>query len=462
MIIRLGNRLYRAFVGDERRPSTNASHIDLGPKDVDCYYWSVLHWTKFTKANCAGPRKVYKGHRYCTLHYPGRNIESFEEVLEQKIEDGDFDFRGVQFPYVFSRQRGFVFNAEVDFQDAYFRHGVRLKKGSFQKNVDFRGATFEGGVDLQETEFAGSVDLSKANFLKKADFSNAKFESSVYFSSATFKAEAVFSEATFSDAHFLETSFEESVDFFKAVFFDRVAFYGSDKTKVFNDQKHVDFRHVQIYQPGNFSFHVTALRPSWFINVPELRNLAFTNIKGWDRNLKEETRALEPLSRKRFGKEVPLKDRYPLLGETYKELAANAEEARLYADANKFHYWSMEALRKANLARRFNPITFFHWALSGYGNRPFRALIMLSGMYLAFAAVFYLWVGSAQGSDCNFVAFDHFWQALGYSLGAMTLQLQDSLECATREAAIVAYVAGVLGPVQIALLTLAVRRRFMR
>jgi hypothetical protein len=111
--------------------------------------------------------------------------------------------------------------------------------------------------------------------------------------------------------------------------------------------------------------------------------------------------------------------------------------------------------------RRFGLIDALYGALSGYGERPRRAFLVLVGMGTLFAILYVMVAGSME----------HVGQAFLYSLAAMvrltgvpamaplTKLLQPS-EPGLFQLLVTA--EGILGPLQIALLALAVRRKVMR
>src|SRR5436189_3028170 len=52
------------------------------------------------RSACAGEPfyKEHEGNRYCVLHFPGKEKSAdFEKALQRKLENEDFDFRGVWF-----------------------------------------------------------------------------------------------------------------------------------------------------------------------------------------------------------------------------------------------------------------------------------------------------------------------------------------------------------------------------
>ncbi|MFZ0749362.1 MAG: hypothetical protein WAM70_08395 [Pyrinomonadaceae bacterium] len=121
----------------------------------------------------------------------------------------------------------------------------------------------------------------------------------------------------------------------------------------------------------------------------------------------------------------------------------------------------------------FDLLHWIYWVASGYGERIMRAFTVLIVFWLLFAGV-YTRVGFAPSeqkfgreSDVAIAKrFDvveslPFKRALAYSLGVMTLQRPEP-KPATTAAQTVVLLETILGPVQAALLALAIRRKFMR
>jgi hypothetical protein len=110
---------------------------------------------------------------------------------------------------------------------------------------------------------------------------------------------------------------------------------------------------------------------------------------------------------------------------------------------------------------------------SGYGERVFRALVALMVIWLGFALL-YSCVGFARWdskpsseTEYQLVRRDEMGQplplksALTYSIGVMSLQKPDPKPATNTAYALVVFET-ILGPVQAALLALAIRRKFMR
>jgi len=118
-------------------------------------------------------------------------------------------------------------------------------------------------------------------------------------------------------------------------------------------------------------------------------------------------------------------------------------------------------------------LSWWYWLASGYGERPFQALMVLFAIFLVFGLL-YTRVGFARWepklateADAVMAQKDvvgaplKFSRALTYSVGVMTLQKPEP-KPVTAAAQSVVLLETILGPVQGALLALAIRRKFMR
>jgi hypothetical protein len=96
-----------------------------------------------TRSACAG-EPVYthhEGKRYCVLHFPNKKSSAaFEKALQRKLENKDFNFRGVWFPGDISFQQ-FVFEGDVDFSDANFMAAAVFYKATFTNSATLQPGT---------------------------------------------------------------------------------------------------------------------------------------------------------------------------------------------------------------------------------------------------------------------------------------------------------------------------------
>jgi hypothetical protein len=475
---------------------------------------STCEKNEWMRSACKG-LPFYKKHedkRYCVLHYPHKDkVLDFKMAFDNKIKDNDLDFSGVWFPEKLSFTNH-TFTTDAHFPNAVFSEGADFMRVTFQQNVYFSESEFTQRTQFVETKFYLEADFHLATFQylasfllsefkEKAIFDNAKFlnQSDAYFYSAIFNKEldlgqavfsglANFSYATFGSlADFSGAHFSAKTDFSNSVFKDYARFSSNGNTQLFDDQVSLDFQHARIEKPDRVSFHTLTLRPHWFVNV-DSREFVFTDVK-WDWEDIEISREIDRLKEK--GIESP----HRLFSKACRELAINAEENHLYEDASKFRFMAMETerLKDSNGFVDSTKATFkavnslireaetddaparlpeiwrgqkkhfqsgrtwsfsktlrlLYRVLSGYGERVGRAFFILFALWLFFALLYYI-----------FEPFS-FGRALSYSLAVMTFQRPDPKPTSDWASAFVA-IEAVLGPLQAALLALAIRRKFMR
>jgi hypothetical protein len=188
-----------------------------------------------------------------------------------------------------------------------------------------------------------------------------------------------------------------------------------------------------------------------------------------------------------------------LLAIAYRDLAVNAEENHRYREASLFRYLAMDTRRLTEYSftdlnwlfhkinRRwvwrivnrpwgrvaFWRLDWWYWLASGYGERIGRAALGLIGVWLLFAVIF-TFVGfsrwetkSASETEAQAASYDEqgapmrIQRSLIYSALVITLQKPEP-KPATSIAKTGVILETILGPIQAALLALAIRRRFMR
>lgn len=155
----------------------------------------------------------------------------------------------------------------------------------------------------------------------------------------------------------------------------------------------------------------------------------------------------------------PWQDQYGEVERLYRELQLNYEKARDYKKMGDFHYGEMEMHRRASKWRWF-PFYWhnLYWALSGYGERPSRAL----GWLAALLAVF---TGLLARSGLEILDPKHlpaFGDSFFYLLQKVTLQRPTWAEPVSFGGKLVAGLSVLLIPGQAALFLLALRNRLGR
>jgi uncharacterized protein YjbI with pentapeptide repeats len=454
--------------------------------------------------------KEHGGKRYCVLHFPGEEKGTdFDSALRKKINHNDFNFQGVWFPqdvmfadflsdFPHRGQNlfgvdfmGATFHGRASFEDVTFGTPVTFNAAIFEKEADFRGATFNDFAMFGVAKFSDWTSFRKASFRAEADFmntnfsytsfahsnfyasasfENASFNERVNFRKCKFRGAADFNDATFNGAaDFRSATFHGNANFKEATFKSMVRFAALDGEPTFESSSSLDLQFSKIDQPSNFSFHTIELHPHWFLNV-DPRKFTFTHVNWGHGSIHDE---LESIARN------GISARYRLLALTYRQLAVNAEENHRYREASDFRYKSMDILRKESvLGLAIWRLDWWYWLASGYGERAWQAALVLVLIWLLFAYIFF--IGQRTG---------HWWQsrenniqgttvtaeielaarpgllslgeALIYSASVMTLQKPEPSPTNKRAKAFV-QLETVLGPLQAALLALAIRRKFMR
>ncbi len=384
----------------------------------------------------------------------------FGAVFNSAAAYGDAEFKASTF---FS---SVIFHTGTSFGSTIFDSETYFGGTTFGATADFFGVRFNADAFFAESSFAAPSDFSCGVFGGETSFDDVVFNADVKFNTGSFKAQADFKKTIFkTEVDFSYVDFGAAVNFGMATFGDYVKFSGDDETEAFPESSSLDLQHARLEKPERCSFHTLTLHPHWFVNV-DPRKFDFTNVE-WvnSGNAKAELDHLKQ-------KEVPSAHR--LLAIASRRLAANAEENDRYRQASHFRRMSLDAERLERWRGfGFLQLSWWYWLASGYGERPFQALLVLLGLFLVFALL-YTQVGFVRweprvASEADAVSATpdrvgtplRLNRALTYSAGVMTLQRPEPRP-ATATAQTLVLLETILGPVQAALMALAIRRKFMR
>jgi uncharacterized protein YjbI with pentapeptide repeats len=217
----------------------------------------------------------YEGKRYCVFHFPGAEKKAdaqFQEALQRKLDEQDFNFSGVYFPDFFSWSTslgGPRPSQSVSFDGATFAKGVNFTFARFECPVSFMGGTFEDQADLG-AHFESTADFRRTTFKGYANFYKAEFIEQLgghydpldypgtTFSQAEFQAGASFTDVPFEgQADFSKAVFRGGVSFIRTVFHKEAFFSGT------SFKEDVSFDEVKFKQLSNF-IEITASRKADF------------------------------------------------------------------------------------------------------------------------------------------------------------------------------------------------------
>jgi len=192
------------------------------PKNKKCQFRSNI----IEGYSC--PEPPLKNSNYCIFHKPHKTQQEeqlFEDKIDKKLQNKDYDFTGYHFLYLPSglpgQLVGQVFEDDTHFIEATFEGDIELWELTFKGKADFRGSTFQGKTDFRgstfegETDFRGStfeeyVVFYKSTFKERSDFRGSTFEEYIGLSGTTFEKRVLFSQTSFE--------FEETTNFTEIIF----------------------------------------------------------------------------------------------------------------------------------------------------------------------------------------------------------------------------------------------------
>jgi hypothetical protein len=409
----------------------------------------------------------------CILHSRQEDKEkngTFTSTVKAKLEKEDYDFRAVFFPGPFSlgkltRQGKFTFTKPADFAEATFTGKVDFSMATFKGLADFSGATFKGAALYRHSTFE-EADFSEAN-LKKADFTLATFKGRTQFTRATFSGEARFVKINYAreseqpsifSGEFVDLTLDHEADLlFRDVSLARVGFA---ETEVFR----LTFRNV-VWHPCHspvLAWLIKKLPSRWqerFRGRQAVYEEILLRERAWKLLglfLKYGHKAARRILTRR-GEMLRQIDN-ARVEELYRGLKLNYGKAGDYNRVGDFHYGEMEMHRKASIWRRWFSWYSLYWALSGYGERPVRALIWLGAFLFGLSGLVWglglsiLKTGEMAG----------FWEAFIYILQKATLQRPEWAAPVTFGGWFLISISVLLLPGQAALFLLALRNRLGR
>ncbi|MEK6283325.1 MAG: pentapeptide repeat-containing protein [Acidobacteriota bacterium] len=408
-----------------------------------------------------------------------------------------------------------------NFEKARFGDRANFGGAQFSDDVGFKGTVFKD-ADFKKAHFIGNAHFDDAEFLDEARFEETILTEDVVFDRAEFGKQAYFYRTKFIPkvSHVNQTgaSLEpilgenpRTVSFDSARFKDTLVFEGCE---LINTRLHLDSATAE--EPARITFSSINLRPIWLSRF-DSRSVQFIKVRWRDlRRRKVISAELKTLQQENV--DTP----YESLEVVCRQLAVNAEENNRYEEAARFRFIANEARRREswyNLRSEpnkldswihFNPLLWFYGGVSGYGERPWQAAGVLLVACVLFAAVFYFGQGTGQwwqspknsppiaspspqkteskdqslekldskadsreendsktqsaenGNDKSKPPMLHdFREALLYSANVIALQKPEPLP-ANKRAKVLVLMETLFGPLQLALLALAIRRRFMR
>jgi len=407
-----------------------------------------------------------------------------------------------------------LFDRDVNFTNARFKKGTSFEQTRFQKRAIFAGALFAEDANFGWTSFAEDASFYLARFRSEAKFVQAKFSGNANFGEATFEGPAYFVFTKFAqEARFARGTFSEAAEF-GFVNFSGIADF---RWATFQNPTQAVFHRINNLEMGGDESLGLRLRLASCL----LEGVRFEDVN-WNRKngriyIQDEADLLE--SPQQIVRDTPEHGGLPpvltheLVADAYRRLVNNFEKNRQYEWAERCFLSEME-MRRCNprhflfanrgLAQRLYAnvgwarwlgenvsLTSFYRLLSSYGSSYGRALGVLTGLILLFAFLLPAF-GLRMPADsriqalCPYVdphspdaamiswrcAFEHprrgrqlihtFNAGIWDALEVAAFQKSRTVEPANAGARRLEVIESVAVPGQLALLLLAIRRRFRR
>lgn len=353
----------------------------------------------------------------CLLHSFNKEKDkegAFTDAIKKKMDNNDYDFKGVFFPIDFSIFSGRQLTTNPNFSFATFSGETDFSKASFPTDAYFIGTVF-----YQKVMFNGVHIWENTNvYFRGTDFSE---EGEVIFRGAKIYGRLLFEQINLPDKKRKRPAWHgdfirldigpNAILRFRDVSLAFVKFEGTDLTKI-------DFDDAKWY-------------PLWSrIAVYEEINL----------------------------KENPSYREYARVEKIYRQLKTNYKYRDDYKRIGDFHYGEMEMHRKASTWRRWISLYSVYWALSGYGERPLRAFIWL-------LALIPIWAGLVWGLGIDRASSQvpaNYWDTLLFIFEKVTFQRPALPAGLTWLGKFLSGLSVLLIPGQAALFILALRNRLGR
>jgi len=435
----------------------------------------------------------------CILHSrdPQKDRALFNTRIKQKLHRQDCNFIGVFFPDPVDFSGKIL--ADANFRWAQFMAEADFSGAQFKAEANFSGAQFTGDANFSDTDFAASVEFIEAQFRGSAAFTDAQFRDGAYFSEAQFTGEAEFRRAEFSGesylvgakfsahAYFIGSQFKMHANFAEAQFNADAYFRGAQfageadfslaqlKGKAgFSEARFVaeadfsgaDFTGIANFigatfeQPSRVRFHqVNKYTPQGlrarFLNCDGIEGIRFEDVN-WHRH--EGRMVLQD--------ELDVSAGNELVAIAYRRLVNNFQRVRNYDLAEDCFIGAMEMKRRDPAQPWFSRLVVTLYRLASYyGSSYQRAFLVLVILLVLFAAFFVPaglrpYEGSVSAPAlCGWKAL---WAGLIHSLEVASFQRVTGYVVMGDFGRLVAVFERVLVPAQVALLLLALRRRFRR
>lgn len=439
-------------------------------------------------------------------------------LFTKKTFDKPVNFKGIE--VILEADFGEAhFNRDADFTGAIFRQDVRFTLATFHEDAEFSEAHFESNANFGKTTYVGEGKFSGTIFDGDTYFDDAKFDKIAYFQVARFRSRASFWKATFRlEAVFIRTTFRHNAEFGSATFSKAALFVAGECGNVasfsratFAEEANFSevtfkrearfrwagfagiatFRSARFEQPDMAKFyqvnksHPTGFRAR-FVNC-DVKEVAFVDVH-WHRQrgrmvLQDELDVIAAKTDKKETskkKEVAAESRHELVAITYRQLVTNFEKVRASDLAEDCYVGAMEMeRRKPKMSFSEWLVRTSYWCASYHGSSYKRAFGVLGLMLLVFSMTFFFSGFKEANPESTPIEYNLFHdsvyrpapigriledsaRAVVFTFSVATFQRTRFYEPVGLGSQALVVVATLFMTTQIALIILALRRRFKR
>jgi uncharacterized protein YjbI with pentapeptide repeats len=513
----LNERTCRVEMSDGE-PCGRQVYLKRAPGDGD--YVCVMYSHYFGKDKAAFEQEWQAIWNRTSIHNRIKNMRDFQGFVFPRVDlrmvclaGAEVNFSKATFEHYADFSQS-LFDRDVNFTNARFKKGASFELTRFQQRAIFAGTLFTADANFGWTSFAGEATFYLARFEAEAKFVRARFSEDAKFGEATFEGPAYFVFARFArDAGFARATFSRAAEFgfvdFSGIADFRWASFQNPTQAVFHRINNLEIR-------GDESPGLRLRLASCLLEGVRFEDVNW-NLKNGriciqdEADLREEPQGIARDTLEHGG--LPPALTHELVADAYRRLVNNFEKSRQYDWAERCFLSEME-MRRCNprhflfanraLAKRLYAnvgsarwlgenvsLTSFYRLLSNHGSSYGRALGVLAGFILLFAFLLPAF-GLRMPSDskvqavCPWAdprspesaiiswrcAFEHpqggrqlihtFDAGLWDALEVAAFQKSRTVEPANAGARRLEVIESIVVPGQLALLLLAIRRRFRR
>ncbi len=431
-----------------------------------------------------------------------------EFVGEAKFTDTEFNDKAIFAVAKFLGCANFwaaKFDRDVNFYAAEFNDPGLFQDVDFSNEASFIGAKFVNRASFKNAKFSGKAYFNRVEFESDVFFKNTKFHCEATFMATNFGGKAIFEGFSITEkCTFTAAKFHQEADFSNAIMklvdytrceissFLRLRQIRKQNNKEdrevtkespiillrdlrFWENGHILIEDIDISRVSFWQTNLHVIRPrvdfirvNWgtkkFILDDIYNRPEYKKWKSDELQEKEWNDIFEPIE-KTENKEEEIE-------RCYKQIKLIYETSGYYPDAGEFYLLEMDARRRKPMGLLIEVLHFLYWLVSDYGERVGRAFLWFVG-FLFVSALSFAFAGFEK-SDEIFKLLPQFnfsqWRTTICTLINSFIAVVNSIFLSGVEpyrpvntwGSAILVIAKILGLAVLALLLLAIRRRFRR